>query len=191
MQALGRRAVAVLDRRERHGERAPGRGKAAGAWALSRVRLLETVPEGELMALEPAAEVRSLARRRSTLLDESDGRVWVVLEGGAKLCRVGLAGKRLVEAILEPGDLFGRISAGADSASYQVEGLEPTRFAGFARAGFELLLRRAGRGIAPDGEPGARRARTPPVCAANGPRAVRAAPRSAGAAGGRRRRSVH
>jgi len=100
------------------------------------------VPEAELLALEPEAEVRALARRRSSLLDESDERIWVVLDGGAKLCRVGLAGKRLVEAILEPGDIFGRISAGADRAAYQVEALEPTRLAGLARARFEQLLRR-------------------------------------------------
>jgi CRP-like cAMP-binding protein len=139
VRALARRAVAVLDERERRA--APARS-AAGAWALSRVRLLEAVPEGELLALEPEAEVRAIARRRSSLLDDSAARVWVVLDGGAKLCRLGMTGKRLVEAILEPGDLFGRISAGADRASYELVALEATRIAGLSRARFELLLRR-------------------------------------------------
>jgi len=151
IRALGRRAVAALDQRERRAAVAaraagvPIRARAMkpdGAWALSRLRLLETVPEREILALEPDADVRALARRRSSLLDESEARVWVVLEGGAKLCRIGLAGKRLVEAILEPGDIFGRISAGADRASYEVEALEATRIAGISRPRFELLLRR-------------------------------------------------
>ena len=94
------------------------------------------------MALVPDAEVRRLARRRPHLLDEADDRVWIVLEGGVKLCRVGLAGKRLVEAILEPGDVFGRISAGAERASYEVEALEASRIAALARGQFEPLLRR-------------------------------------------------
>ncbi len=139
VRALGRRAVAALDERER---RAPPAARASGAWALSRVRLLEAVPEAELMALVPDADVRRLARRRPHLLDEADGRVWIVLEGGVKLCRVGLAGKRLVEAILEPGDVFGRISAGAERASYEVEALEASRIAAVARGQFETLLRR-------------------------------------------------
>ncbi len=139
VRALGRRAVAALDERER---RAPPAARVSGAWALSRVRLLEAVPERELMALVPDAEVRRLARRRPHLLDEADDRVWIVLEGGVKLCRVGLAGKRLVEAILEPGDVFGRISAGAERASYEVEALEASRIAALARGQFEPLLRR-------------------------------------------------
>jgi CRP/FNR family transcriptional regulator, cyclic AMP receptor protein len=139
VRALGRRAVAALDERER---RAPPPARASGAWALSRVRLLEAVPEAELMALVPDAELRRLARRRPQLLDEADERVWIVLEGGVKLCRVGLAGKRLVEAILEPGDVFGRISAGGERASYEVEALEESRIAALARGQFEPLLRR-------------------------------------------------
>jgi CRP/FNR family transcriptional regulator, cyclic AMP receptor protein len=139
VRALARRAVAVLDERERRAR--PARSPA-GAWALSRLRLLETVPEEELLALEPDAEVRVLARRRSSLLDDAAARVWVVLDGGAKLCRLGLAGKRLVEAILEPGDIFGRISAGAQPAAFEVEALEATRIAGLSRPRFELLLRR-------------------------------------------------
>jgi CRP-like cAMP-binding protein len=141
VRALGRRAVAALDQRER-AEGAAGRALRPGsAWALARLRLLETVPEAELLSLEPDADVRVLARRRSSVLDEADARVWVVLDGGAKLCRVGLAGKRLVEAILEPGDIFGRISTGGDPVSYEVEALEPTRIAGLSRARFEVLLR--------------------------------------------------
>jgi CRP-like cAMP-binding protein len=132
----------VLDDRERRAEGAASRAlKPAGAWALSHLRLLETVPERELLALDAGAEVRALGRRRSTLLDEAEARVWILLEGGAKLCRVGLAGKRLVEAILEPGDLFGRISAGPDRATYEVEALEPSRIAGLSRDRFEVLLR--------------------------------------------------
>jgi hypothetical protein len=99
LRALGRRAVAALDERERRAEAQPA-GARPGAWALSRLRLLETVPEREFLALEPGADMRSLAKRRMSLLDESDARVWVVLEGGAKLCRLGLGGRRLVEAIL-------------------------------------------------------------------------------------------
>ncbi len=58
LRAPGRRAVAALDARE-HGD--GGRPRAqAGAWALSRLRLLETVPEEELLALERGVDVRAL-----------------------------------------------------------------------------------------------------------------------------------
>lgn len=144
VRALGKRAVAALDERERkqsaEGRTPPARTK--GVWALSQLGLLDVVPEPDLLALAPGARVRTLPRRQAALVDETDGRVWVVLDGGAKLSRIGAAGQRFVEAILGPGDVFGRISEGADRAAYEVQALEATRVVAVPRAGFEALLRR-------------------------------------------------
>ena len=80
VRALGRRAVAALDQRER-AEGAAGRAlRPGGAWALARLRLLEAIPEAELLALEPDADVRALARRRSSVLDEAGGLVGALVD---------------------------------------------------------------------------------------------------------------
>jgi len=140
MRALGRRAVVVLNERERTRTRAKPR--RAGAWALERLRLLDVLPESELLSLEKESKIEVHGRRHTMLLSDDGSRVWVVLEGGIKLCRVSVLGQRVVEALLEAGDAFGRVSTGGQPASYEVQTLERSRIATLPRAQFEELLRR-------------------------------------------------
>mgnify|MGYP000916879659 CR=1 FL=1 len=140
VQALGRRAVAILNERER--QRTAPRPRRAGAWALERLRLLDTIPESELLAFERSSRVETYARRHTLLLSDDGSRVWIVLEGGVKLCRISMLGQRLVEALLEPGDPFGRLSNGGAPIRYVAETLEKSRIASLPRSSFEDLLRR-------------------------------------------------
>jgi CRP/FNR family transcriptional regulator, cyclic AMP receptor protein len=140
VRALGRRAVIAMNEREKRRPPAPRR---AGAWALERLRLLDSIPEAELVALEKNVTVDSHPRRHTWLLSDAGSQVWVVLSGGVKLCRVSALGQRLVEALLEPGDVFGRVSpGGGEPVTYELQSLETTRIAALPRPEFEALLRR-------------------------------------------------
>lgn len=140
VRALGRQLVSLLNRRERLTGR-PTRRPERGVWALGGAQLFESAARPELEALVASAELRALSRRGSLLLDEQDTRVWIIVSGGIKLCRISSLGGRLVEAILAPGDLFGRLSTGGAPVALQVESLEASEIAGLPRAGFEALLR--------------------------------------------------
>jgi CRP/FNR family transcriptional regulator, cyclic AMP receptor protein len=141
MRALLRQLVSVLNQRERRSGR-PLRARERGVWALSNTGLLTSPAGDELLALAERTELQRLARRQTSLLDEHDEMVWVVLSGGVKLCRVGALGGRLVEAILGPGDLFGRLSKGGAASVLEVESLEASELAVLPRQSLEALLRR-------------------------------------------------
>ena len=141
VRALGRRAVVVLNEREKKSG-LPAR-KQSGAWALERLGLLSSVAEDEILALEREIAVETYAKRHTRLQNDSGEHVFIVLSGGVKLCRVGMLGQRLVEALLAPGDVFGRVSTGrSDSVTYEIETLEQSRIATLSRSSFEALLRR-------------------------------------------------
>ncbi|WP_394823077.1 Crp/Fnr family transcriptional regulator [Pendulispora albinea] len=142
VRALGRRAVEVLDARERRGDLRPSAWhRPAGAWALERARLLTILPEREMTTLIRDARIHRYGRRSIESFDDDDPHVWIVLEGGVKLCRTSALGQRWIEAILEPGDAFGRLSVHSEGVAYEVQALEPTRLAAIARDRFEALLR--------------------------------------------------
>ncbi len=140
VRALGRQLVTLLNRRERRTGR-PTHEPKRGVWALGGANLWGGEARQELEALVSGAEIRTLGRRSSLLLEEDDTRVWVIVSGGIKLCRMSALGGRLVEAILQPGDMFGRLSTGGAPTALEVESLEASELAGLPRAGFEALLR--------------------------------------------------
>ncbi|MGE3675259.1 MAG: Crp/Fnr family transcriptional regulator, partial [Polyangiaceae bacterium] len=139
VRALGRQLVGLLNRRvERTGR--PTRQPQRGVWALGGTRLFDGVAKTTLEDLVHGAERRELSKRSSLLLEEQDTRVWVLVSGGIKLCRTSSLGGRLVEAILAPGDLFGRLSTGGTPTPLEVESLEASELAGLHRAAFAKLL---------------------------------------------------
>lgn len=140
VRALGKRAVLTLDAREQKNGGAP-RHRPSGAWALEKLRFFELVPAAEIAEVAREARVFTHPKRGMRLLEDDDAMVWFVLEGGAKLCRVGPLGTRLIEAILEPGDAFGRISATGGGSVYELQCLEVTQLVAVPRARFEALLR--------------------------------------------------
>lgn len=139
VRGFAKRALGAMDAREQKGAGAWHR--PAGAWALESVRLFERLPEGDLAALSRDAVEHVYARRSVTLFNDDESRVWFVLEGGVKLCRTGALGQRLVEAILAPGDAFGRMSTSTSGVAYEIQALEETRVATVSRGRFEALLR--------------------------------------------------
>lgn len=139
VRALGRREVKRRLAKEREqGVKVP---EPASAWALSGVALWERLPGDEAERLRRGMRVREYDTRDTALLCDEDGMVWVVLSGGVKLCRIGALGRRLVEAFLEPGDLFGRLAeSGGDD--YEVQALQPSSIASVAREDLAALLSR-------------------------------------------------
>jgi CRP/FNR family cyclic AMP-dependent transcriptional regulator len=141
VREIGKHLVAAMESRERADPKvASSWHKGSGAWALEKVRFFELVPYHELVALVHEAEVLAYPKRGLVRLADDDTHVWIVVEGGVKLCRTSSGGRRLIEAILGPGDAFGRVSSATARASYEVESLEPARVAGVARRRFEALL---------------------------------------------------
>ncbi|MCB9589142.1 MAG: Crp/Fnr family transcriptional regulator [Polyangiaceae bacterium] len=140
VRALGRQLVSLLNRREERTGR-PTRQPQRGVWALGGAQLFDGSAKSGLEELVASAERRRLSRRSSLLLEEQDTRVWVIVSGGIKLCRTSALGGRLVEAILAPGDIFGRLSTGGAPTALEVESLEASELAGLARDAFSTLLR--------------------------------------------------
>src|SRR6185295_15827933 len=99
---------------------------ASGAWALERLNLFQRLPAADLAALACEDRVLGHAKRATILLEEDDSLVWFVLQGGIKLCRLSAFGTRLIEAILLPGDPFGRISSARHGSIYEIQCLEAT-----------------------------------------------------------------
>jgi len=117
--------VSRLDEKEREGAPPPtlsGR-EATRLWYLRRVDLFRHFPAERIEELAGETELRNLARRESWLVADDDDRVYMVADGGIKLCRVSALGRRLVEGILDPGDVFGTLSRVA-GRSYHVEALD-------------------------------------------------------------------
>jgi len=141
VRAIGKRAVLRLDARERVSGTPSIGPTRRSVWAVSRLRLLDEVPETQIEGLSRAVQITSFPKRHVVLLEEDLGRVWVVLSGSVKLSRLGALGRRFVEAIVEPGDVFGRLSTVGAATSYEAQMLEPARIAAVPRATFEELLR--------------------------------------------------
>jgi len=140
VRAVGRREVErrLAEERER-GVQPP---KTASAWSLSGVALWERLPVEEAERLRRRMRVRSYGRRDSELLSGDEGVVWLVLEGGVKLCRVGALGRRLVEALLDPGDVFGRLTPSDEGDDYEVQALQPSSIGAVARRELTEVLGR-------------------------------------------------
>ncbi|MDH4225772.1 MAG: Crp/Fnr family transcriptional regulator [Deltaproteobacteria bacterium] len=110
-------------------------------WYLLNLDLFQAVPPEEIQSLADATEVLPIHRRESVLLDDASGCVHVVASGCLKLSRTSFLGRRLMDGVLNPGDVFGRIS-GADGTAYTVEALEDTRLLHISRDQFNGLIGR-------------------------------------------------
>ena len=137
-RAIGKRAVTALNERER--SQPPKPRPRARAWGLQGLRLFDRLSDDDRNFLEANGRVHTYRRRRCSALDDTGEDVWIVLEGGIKLCRVSILGQRLIEALLDPGDVFGRVTSGGETVAYEVQALERSRLIAFPRPQFERLL---------------------------------------------------
>jgi CRP-like cAMP-binding protein len=111
---------------------------------LRRIRLLQSVPDPELRALE--ARCRWLRYRTGApILDrQSESRdVLFVVEGSARVVDYSLAGREIVYAVIGPGGHFGELSAiDGQTRSAVVIAVEDCLLAALVPEAFEALLRR-------------------------------------------------
>jgi CRP/FNR family cyclic AMP-dependent transcriptional regulator len=135
-----RKLVDALDRREAQRDpRAPA--APAACWGLPNLDLFREVPREELATLAADPRPERYLRRDTVIID--DDAVRVILEGGIKLTRVGLSGRKLIVGLLGPGDVFGRIVASDADDSYVIEALEESEVLALPREAFARLLGRA------------------------------------------------
>jgi len=112
------------------------------SWSLDGVDMSALVGEEAWRTLGAGATTLQVAKRGSTVLEESRHHVFAIAEGAAKLCRVSESGRKWVEALLARGNVFGRIfwTAGAAPRDLVVEGLEPTTIWRVGRESLERHL---------------------------------------------------
>lgn len=135
------KVVDQLDARERAGGTPANRSarRATVHWYLRRADLFRHFTPEQIRELGDDTTIRRLARREHWLTSDDDDRVYVVAEGGLKLIRIGLLGRQLVEGILEPGDMIGRLTGSRDG-SYQVESIDQTVLLSVSRADLMAML---------------------------------------------------
>lgn len=117
--------VEGLARRESAGKTPPrlsGRESMRLSY-LRRADLFRCLSVEQLRQLSDESEMRELARREVWLIGNQDDHVHVVVNGGVKLCRTSPLGRRIVEGILERGDVFGSLTDRNDR-TYYVEALD-------------------------------------------------------------------
>lgn len=86
--------------------------KPPAYWHLTKLDLLSGVDEAELIAAlgsEAVTTFRRHPRRKGVVLEDGAGFVYGLSEGLAKLARVSPSGRRVVDALVRPGDLVGRL----------------------------------------------------------------------------------
>ncbi len=138
---LWRGARAVTDALDRRAEaRSPRPPRPDGYWGLERLELFSALPPADLEPLCSPPRIRTYQPREPVVVD--DDAVRVLVSGAIKLARVGVVGRKLIVALLAPGDVFGRITDADADDSYVIEALEATEVMVMPRAAFESLLAR-------------------------------------------------
>ncbi|MBX3247731.1 MAG: Crp/Fnr family transcriptional regulator [Myxococcales bacterium] len=138
---LAARGLLALERRRERS--APLTRVSAGCWSLATAALWERAPDEVRRALSDHMGVRRHDARVHVALDHGGDVVYLLLEGGAKLYRASAGGRKLVEAIVAPGDVFGRLGAsGHEEEAAALETLEATRLGLISRDAFQEALRR-------------------------------------------------
>jgi CRP/FNR family transcriptional regulator, cyclic AMP receptor protein len=112
---------------------------------LARVDILEPVPPEEIRAIVRRSAFTHLEARDAILVDpgEHEERLLLLLEGRARVCEEGPAGRELTVSVVEGGTLVGATGfACCHPWGLRVEALEPSIFCGLRRRAFEELVGR-------------------------------------------------
>lgn len=94
-------------------------------WYLQNTPVFSMLPESVAARVSASVERSTHPPRQRVLLADSGDRVFFVVAGAAKLGRRGFLGRRVVETIVQQGDLFGSLSASGTGRSFIVEPIEP------------------------------------------------------------------
>jgi CRP/FNR family transcriptional regulator, cyclic AMP receptor protein len=129
----------MAKRERRHPESAP-RVRSA-TWSYIRgLRLFDVIPRDRIEAVVEKVRILEYPRRHQVMLVDRSEEVYVVAGGLVKLCRADRLGRRLIEGILEPGDLFGTVATPRDPAEYFLDVVDDTRILAVERAAFLELI---------------------------------------------------
>lgn len=113
-------------------------------WYLQQAGLFEALREWDLRRLAEAATLHRYPRGQVILTGESDPElVYLVKEGRVKISTLSPDGKEQVLALLERGDLFGRLAPVDPRVPPWVEALEPSVICTIPPPVFEEIVRRA------------------------------------------------
>lgn len=91
-------------------------------WHLSRLDLFSGTEESELSrAMGSSLETVKIAKRRAVDVDERGELAWGLSDGLAKVCRTSRSGRRVVDTLLRPGDLFGGMEGSGPKRQCSIE----------------------------------------------------------------------
>jgi CRP/FNR family transcriptional regulator, cyclic AMP receptor protein len=116
-----------------------------GERLLARVDILEPVPPEEIRAIVRRSAFTHLAARDAILVDpgEHEERLLLLLEGRARVCEEGLAGRELTVSVVAVWPLVGATGfACCRPWGLRVEAMEPSILCGLRRRAFEELVGR-------------------------------------------------
>lgn len=131
--------------------RAPGNiadvgesGRRDTIWYLRRVHLFEALKEWDLRRVVAGSHLHRYERGQVVLSGEAEPEhVYLVKEGRVKVSTVSPDGKEQVLALLERGDLFGRLAPVGSCLPTRVEAVEPSVVCTIPPGLFEEIIRRA------------------------------------------------
>jgi CRP-like cAMP-binding protein len=91
-------------------------------WHLARLDLFQNADESDLSkALSGNVEVLKIAKRRAIEVDERGEFAYGLSEGLAKVCRMSRSGRKVVDTLLRPGDLFGGLEGSGKRRESTIE----------------------------------------------------------------------
>jgi CRP/FNR family transcriptional regulator, cyclic AMP receptor protein len=94
-------------------------------WFLQRLPMFVSLSDAHLQRICARSRYERHPSRAKVLFNDAGNTAFLLLEGSAKLIRQGLLGRRVVETILDTGDLFGSVSGSAGPNSFVLETLSP------------------------------------------------------------------
>ncbi len=98
--------------------------KRSSLWYLQNSPIFSSLPHKVIERVSPDVTQSVHAPRKQALVPDVGDRVYFVVAGAAKLGRRGLLGRRIVETIVQRGDLFGSLSGSGQGRSFIVEPIE-------------------------------------------------------------------
>ncbi len=109
-------------------------------WYLQNLELFQSLPKEACFRLYQSSKQASYKRRQCIVLDDNVQWIHVVTHGSFKLIRVSPHGRKLIEGILEVGDVLGRFTQASNPQHHILETLENTTLTSIKSALFREVL---------------------------------------------------
>jgi CRP-like cAMP-binding protein len=109
-------------------------------WYLQKIDLLTDLPPAELEQVRLQSVRHDLKPKQILHLDLSADLTWLLIDGLAKLYRQSASNHKVVEALLRPGDIFGRVALESRLRACQVQAVAPTSVLAMKRSTLNRLM---------------------------------------------------